>query len=319
MSAPEDTLIVVKDNSYGLTRDAALLASALARAGVRTRLVGHNRRGTIDRLIGRRRAARAIHIERAFPAWYSAAEENWLIPNQERFPQRHRGRLAGIDLVLAKTRHAEAVFGALGVPTAHLGFTSVDRLNADIRRDWNAFYHLAGASTLKGTEDLLALWARHPEWPELHLVQKAENAPKRVPDNVRLRAGYLTDDELSALQNRFGLHLCPSRSEGWGHHILEAMSCAGVVITTDAPPMNEHVDSQCGVLVPWSRAEPRHLGTSYFVDPLALENAIEGLLRMPQNEKIALGKAARSAFNEIDAGFHRRLAERLATSPGAAA
>lgn len=37
------------------------------------------------------------------------------------------------------------------------------------------------------------------------------------------------------------VYLAPSKWEGYGLHILEAMSCGFPVITTDAPPMNEYV------------------------------------------------------------------------------
>ncbi len=98
-----DTLIVVKSNSYGLTRDAALRLRALVNAGAETKVVGIHDRPLLDRLLGRRRARRIIHIERAFPQWAGAAEVNVLVPNQERFPRRQLGRLRKMDLILAKT------------------------------------------------------------------------------------------------------------------------------------------------------------------------------------------------------------------------
>ena len=84
-----DTLIVVKNNHYGLTRDAELLADAIREFGVSVEVVGISERKLVDRLVGRKLARRAVHIERVFPQWLSAAQENFLIPNQERFPRRH--------------------------------------------------------------------------------------------------------------------------------------------------------------------------------------------------------------------------------------
>jgi hypothetical protein len=309
-----DTLIVVKSNHYGLTRDSALLASALADAGVKTETAGIHDRPLLDRLQGRRQARRIIHIERVFPQWVGAAEVNVLVPNQERFPPRQLGRLRKVDLVLAKTHEAVDAFAGRGVPVEYLGFTSEDRFDARFPKDWNRVLHLAGGSTLKGTEDVLALWERHPEWPQLVLVQKRRNAPRSVPRNVRLIAGYIDDGELRRLQNECGIHLCPSRSEGWGHNLVEGLSCGALVITTDAPPMNEHVNAACGVLVAASRAQPRHMGTSHFVSSKSLEDAIQAVIDMPLRQKAGMGDVARKRFQEIGRGFPARVAQLLAGS-----
>ena len=302
-----DWLLVARSNNYGLTRDAEILAAAIAGAGRSSAFAETRQRSLFEQLFRRKRAGHILHIERVFPRWFSAARENWLIPNQERFPRRHLGRLRRVDRVLVKTRHAEEIFAALGRPVSYLGFTSEDRFDGAIAKNWSRFFHLAGGSTLKGTEDVLALWEAHPEWPELVLVQKKANAPAKVPANVTLISGFIDDARLRQLQNECGIHLCPSRSEGWGHNILEALSAACVAVVTDAAPMNEHVDDGCGVLVSAGRSEARHLGTNYFVDRTALEQAIERLLAMPDAEKIKIGDAARLRFQAIDRDFRERV------------
>ena len=306
-----ENLVVARSNNYGLERDAALLSEAIRQAGGGVELSPINGRRLWDRIVKRQVAERIIHLERAFPNWFSAARENVLIPNQERFPRRHIGRLKGIDRVLAKTRHAAGIFSDLGVATEYLGFTSPDRRDSGIVKDWRRFFHLAGGSTLKGTEDVLALWARHPQWPELVVVQKASNAPAHVPDNVTLIPGYVDEGELRRLQNACGIHICPSRSEGWGHNIVEGMSCGALVLTTDAPPMNEHITEECGLLIAYARSEPRHLGINYYVDPQALEAAIERTLSMTEVEKAELGEKARSRYLQIDTDFRARVVEKL--------
>jgi hypothetical protein len=308
-----DTLVVVKSNQYGLTSDAELLGSAMRAAGVKVDVAGISDRPIMERIRGVKRARRIIHVERVFPQWISAAQINMLVPNQERFPRRQIGRLRHIDLILAKTEEASRAFADSGVPVERLGFTSQDRFDPSVPRDWNRFLHLAGGSTLKGTEDVLALWARHPEWPELVLVQKQENAPASAAANVRLVTGYAADAELRRYQNECGIHLCPSRSEGWGHNLVEGLSCGAVVLTTDAPPMNEHVRADYGVLVPADRAEPRHMGTNHFVAIDQLEAAIQDLIEMPVEKKQDMGALARQRYLEIDGNFHKRVADLLAS------
>lgn len=302
-----DIAIVGCHNQYGLTRDADILRQGLEATGIRAAVFDRRKRAWMDRLRRRKVTDLVVHLERVHPAWLGAANRHVLIPNQERFPRRHLGRLQRVDRVLAKTQHAQEIFAGLGVDSTCLGFTSPDCYDPSVPRDWNRFFHLAGGNTLKGTEDILALWSAHPEWPELVLVQKLANAPESVPPNVTLCCGYLDDNELKRLQNACGVHLCPSRSEGWGHNIVEAMSCGAVVVTTDAPPMNEHVTADCGVLVPASRSKPRHLGRKFFVDPRALETAVARWVGESPEAAQSLGIKARERFEELNRGFAAKL------------
>ncbi|WP_417416271.1 glycosyltransferase [Hoeflea sp.] len=308
-----DILIIGKDSKYGLTKDSLLLEEAIRNAGLPHIIdhADHKSRPLMERLTRTRRARIAIHIERVYPAWYSAADIHYLLPNQERFPHRHLGRLRHIDLVLCKSRHAVDIFSAHGARTFHLGFTSEDRASPATPKDYGAFVHIAGASTLKGTEAVLAAWQTHPDWPELTLVMNARLAPPSVPDNVRLISEYLDDDDMRTLQNTCGIHLCPSQAEGWGHYIVEAMSTGALVITTDAPPMNELVNADTGLLVEAASSTPRHLGTCFQVDQAALEAAIIKAMTMSTEDKVRIGARAREGFDAIRSGFAGRLTELL--------
>lgn len=308
-----DTIVIGKKNNFGLTKDSELLVRALLAEGLcgTIRMASPRSRSLLDRFLRRRCADTAIHIERAFPAWFSAARRHILIPNQERFPHRHLGRLNRVDRVLCKSRCAAEIFGQYGAETEYLGFTSEDRADPSVEKDWNGFFHLAGGSTLKGTEDVLALWRRHPEWPVLHCIQKRELAPETAPPNVDLITRYVSEGELRTMQNRYGIHLCPSRGEGWGHHIVEGMSTGALILSVDAPPMNEHLDASTGLLVPYVRTEPRHLGHCYFADLRALESQIARAIEMPAEEKARFGHAARLAYERIDRAFRVRLRQIL--------
>ncbi len=290
-------LIVAKDNGYGLSVHSGLLKTALETAGFKVECVDPRKRNLFHRFFGTKQADLAIHFERIGPAWLNAAPKHALLPQQERYPKRLIRRLKKIDMIFAQTRHAEKIFSDLNCPTVFTGFMSRDRFLPDVEKNWNRFFHLAGGSTLKGTEDILALWAKHPEWPELVVVQKKDNAPRTVPSNVTLFTGHIAEAELQRLQNECGIHLCPSRSEGWGHHLHEGMSCGALVLTTNAPPMNEFINAENGILVPFSRQEPRHLGVNYYVDVKALEIALVSVIGMPVKAKSSLGIQARKQQN----------------------
>ncbi len=85
------------------------------------------------------------------------------------------------------------------------------------------------------------------------------------------------------------------------------MSCRAVVVTTDAPPMNELITPARGIPVPYHQSEPRHLGTNFLIDPAKLESNIQQLLTMPAEQKQALGHSARSWFEKNDTTFRETL------------
>ncbi len=305
---PKTINIIARTNGVGLDRDVDLIHETLTAAGFDV-TVSHCRaisplRGMLP---GKPRFAANLFLERIFPRWLNSASTNILIPNQERFPHRHVKLLDKIDHVLCKSRHAEAIFSKLGKPTHYTGFTSADMFDGTIPKDYQTFLHLAGRSTLKGTDTILSLWEKHPEWPTLTLIQCKENAPASVPSNIRLITDYIPHSEIKQHLNRHGIHLCTSLSEGWGHYIVEAMSCHACVVTTDAPPMNELITPARGIPVPFHHSEPRHLGTNFYIDPAKLESNIRQLLLMPPDQKQSFGNNARTWFEKNDEQFRQSL------------
>lgn len=300
--------IVSRTNGVGIDRDVRLLLDVLAAAGVGGSFSHYRSVSPLRRFFGRPNPRETLLFnERITRRWLRHAGCYLLVPNQERFPRRHVPLLRSIDHILCKSRHAVEIFSRFHASVHCLGFTSEDRLLPAVRPDYGRFLHLAGRSSAKGTAGLLQLWAAHPEWPTLELIQHPSRAPRSVPANVRLHARYLADAELRHLQNVCGMQLCPSESEGWGHYIVEAMSCRAVTVVTDAPPMNELVQPDCGVLVAAERIGPRRMGENFRVKPHEMEQAILGLLALPAAEKVRLGEAARSWFETNDRAFRERL------------
>jgi hypothetical protein len=251
-----------------------------------------------------------IALEHVRPCYFRLARLNLLVPNPEWLSPHSQRYLPRFDAILCKTRYAIDLFSARGCRAIYIGFRSSDCLDPSTPRQ-AAFLHLAGASRMKGTQRLLALWRRHPEWPKLLLLQSPKTALPAAgpsPANIEHRVGYLNDiREIRYLQNAHRFHLCLSETEGWGHYIVEAMSCAAVVITCDAPPMNELVTAERGVLVETAEASPFNMTTRYQFDEAALEAAVEHLMRMPESAQAALGEQARAWFASNETAFATRL------------
>ncbi|WP_049623683.1 glycosyltransferase [Frateuria defendens] len=308
--------LIGRDNGAGLSRDLALLADALCEAGASVRVTGLPRRGRLAVWLTRLRlAGRApafdldLMLERVRPEFRRAAARNVLIPNPEYFRPADRAALPGLDAVWVKTHHAARLFGALGVPVRYVGFSSPDRLLAGVPRR-HAFFHGPGRSGNKGTAALLALWARHPEWPALTVVWRRKRVEiGALPANVTLVREHLDDAAYCELQNAHRFHLCPSQTEGYGHYLVEAMSCGAVVVTLDAEPMNELVTPARGVLVPARPLGRQDLATLYGYEETAMEAAIERCLAMAPAEAETLGRAARDWYEANRAAWPQRLRE----------
>lgn len=315
--------LIAWDNGFGLTKNLRLLGEALAAAGHRVSVTAI-RRGKLHKLLHplRLRARVTLRrlrglearefdvnllLERIRPEVFPLARHNVLLPHPEWFDPRDRAPLAAIDRVFALTHHAVPIFEQLGSQVDYVGFTSEDRLDRSVPRE-RSFFHLAGRSPNKGTEPLLALWRKHPEWPTLTVVQNPRAARPGAPAaNIRHLIDYLDDTELKRLQNAHRFHLCPSETEGFGHYLVEAMGIGAVTLTLDAPPMNEMITQERGLRVATSRTGTQNLATTYFFDESAMQVAIERAIAMPDAELDRMSAAARAWFEDNDRVFRQRI------------
>lgn len=327
--------LIGKSNGVGLARDLRLLADALRHCGAEVhvhaadRSDGRQRRSRMVQSLARTRAWLRrrrtasqgfpahinVMLEHVWPQFLHTAELNIAVPNPEWFDRRDQRLLTSIDGVWTKTHHAQQVFGALGCRTAFIGFDSEDRLDPAVPRE-RSFFHLAGKSRMKGTDRLLRRWLRHPEWPTLVLVCHDEGAEHVPPEalsagNIEWYREYLPDERLRQLQNASRFHLCLSEAEGWGHYIVEAMSVGAVTLTLDAPPMNELIQPDRGLLMPGASKGRQNLSDTYGFQEAALEQAVAHALSLDEAALTRLGQAARRWFEANRASFAARVGQAL--------
>jgi glycosyltransferase involved in cell wall biosynthesis len=224
--------------------------------------------------------------------------------------------------VLCKTPSGVEAFRGLPVVARDVAFTSPDkRITGFVRRGPVQCLHLSGQSALKGTEAVVEAWSRHPEWPELIVVRRSHRyggseAPPLPPlPNVKYRQDYVPAGELRQLQNDCEVHVIPSQAEGYGHVIGEAMACGAVVVTTDAPPMNELVSRDRGVLIRVARSEPMRRSMRNFIDVGDLEARLSDVFAMPPERRAELGRNAREWYESQDRHFRNQLSAFLAELP----
>ena len=317
-------------HGLGLNRTVGVLSEALRFAGFRVSVTTFDRDWYLRAWRGRKRLPKLfahgrfrydvnLFLETPVADWFPTARVNCLVPNQEWVRHNEVEVLPGLDWILCKTQLALEIFEQRGFRAVKLGFSSVDRHDPAVCREPNSCVHIAGRSTQKGTLVLTRVWARHPEWPTLFVYSQEQHMDIAPAANIRWHRDFLEDNELRRVQNTHTIHLCPSEAEGWGHYIVEAMSCKAVVVTTDAPPMNEIVAPSRGFLVPYGRTEPQGFGMGYYVDEEALEKKIAQVLRVSPGERDSLGANAREWYAQNDLHFRERLKtvlEKVADSQG---
>ena len=258
-----------------------------------------------------------IHVEQIHREQLRFGKRNILIPNPEITDSKLFTKIKKLPIVFCKSQRAVQLFEELGMQAVYTGFKSEDNYNSEHIKDYRKFLHLAGASNFKGTSTVYELWKRHPEWPQLTIIRTLKdcygNSRASLEDrpNIRVVERWITEEELSEVQNTAGIHLCPSEMEGFGHYILEGMSVGSVVVTTDAPPMNELVDPSCGFCVKAKFKGKSYMEDSWAVGPDSLEKCIETILSLCEAELELLGRKARARFEQISMVFPEQLGRAL--------
>ena len=238
------------------------------------------------------------------PLYFPVAKRNILKPNQEIICS-----LEGLDAVFTKTRYAEGIFQKKGIKTHYIGFSSLDRfLPNSVKEPF--ILHTTSRSHLKGTPLVIETWKKYLDMP--HLVILISPIFKSLIidlPHVTWINTFLPEEELLLLQNRALYHLCPSYTEGFGHTIGEALSTGALVITTNAPPMNELVTEERGVLIPWTNATPSGMGEAFYSKPEQLREAVLRAVSLKDKKQRCL--QARRFFENLENSLKQHLSPLL--------
>ena len=329
--------IIGNNNGVGLTKDAEIIISLVENMGMSTRFespLKHKKRNMtyikykflkfyrkvlwpiLSFFFRGSKQDINIFLEHIDPYFLSQGKINCFMPNPEYCKESDLKLLPKMNYVLCKTRITEKVFSSLSPPTYFTGFTTQDSLDPKVTLKSETFFHLAGKSIQKGTKPLIDLWAKHPDWPHLTIVMNPKIHKETTSynaENISYIFKYLDPICLQKLQNENLFHLCPSEAEGFGHYIVEALSCGAITLTTDAPPMNEIVTKDRGILVKYKSKSPQMKGVNYYIDHFELEKQITKMMHMCSKEKKSISKEARDWFVKNDRDFKIRFKNFLHT------
>lgn len=275
-------------NGVGLQQDFQLLKQELENRGHQVYGVQFN-----GSEAGVTRADINIFLEVVNPTFFKYAKYQWAVPNPEWwFKDWDQYRW---DKILAKTRDCQRIFGEkFGAKCTYLGWTARDLYDPSVIRQ-DTFLHVAGKSLFKNTRAVID--ACKMAGIQLTLVSQHYGNRNR-----------LSEDHLKDLMNTHRFHLMPSAYEGFGQVLHEAMSCGQVIITTDAPPMNE-IDP--AFYVPSRGSRPHHYGSLHTVLAKDILETIFKVLQLNATQLETWQHSIRDCYLNDEKRFRRNLTDLL--------
>ena len=199
------------------------------------------------------------------------------------FPEYFRNNAENVDLLWTANTFCYDRYVKVGIPRDKIEIfpegVDVERFSPFVppllKKDKNSFTfgNVCGYSERKGMGVLLNAFLKEFEHKEdvtlyisggWYLKNKAENDVKEVKKTIN-KANFpeivldwtdRNDSEMPALFNSFDALSYPTKAEGYGRPLVEALSCEIPTITTNAPPMNEIVNESTGYMIDVERVAP---------------------------------------------------------------
>ncbi len=313
----EMLFVILCGNSLGLENDSLVLRAALKKASssIQSKLILGRKNllrkiWSIVQILKNKVSGKTlifIHMEEVQSKLTWMATKNYLIPNQDWFrSDTEKVTLTDENIILlCKTRDALRAFSDIKDRSYYLGFTSLDRHQNRVKKDYKKCLHLAGKSEKKGTLTVIEAWKKHLDWPPLTLQSTVEahiKLARNVP-NINLITSNQSGDDLLNLMNSHGVHICISEMEGFGHYIVEALSTGAIVVTTDGAPMNELVTSKSGYLIPCEETYQQYRAKGFTINESEFEQAIYTIVGMKNDDLLLMSVNSRKRYQELTSSF----------------
>lgn len=281
-------------NGAGLQKDTELLKRMLEAAGHQVSCTMFNASNPTYR-----QHDVNIFLEVVNPGHFRYAHRNWLVPNSEWWGTCWESTVGVFSRVLCKTPDCHTIWRRkVGDERAtYIGWEANDFYRPEVVRK-PTFLHLAGKSETKNTAAVMEAW-RNFNLPYPLIVSAFK------PEIVRLTRGVpnvtqvdrFSDEQAIETINACQFHIMPSKYEGFGMAIHEALSCKGIVITTDAAPMKDFAGIDRRMLIPVNRKVPRPPLTFFYeVSGAAVAQAVHSAAQLFGSDIESIGETARAGF-----------------------
>ena len=314
-------------NSQGLTNDALILSEALNEIYGESTYIRHFSgsasklknatllmRLLVDKYLLRNRQI-TFHLEEIYQEVAPFSDENIFIPNQEWLRSGTLQAITPNIHIWCKTRYAVERLSHLTNNIHYVGFCSRDMYDGAIEKKPNSFIHIAGKSEQKGTQAILNIWQKNPQWPTVTILSRNPAHKAYQSENIDIIDKFVAEDELKRLMNSHQIHLCPSESEGFGHNIVEALSTGALLMVTDAPPMNELVPKDANYFIKVKSKSERYLSELFYVDEEDFSDKVNNILSCNDELGKSISKTNKLHYHHLKTSFGSALTTQKVFTP----
>lgn len=296
-------------NGAGLQKDGELISSLFQKAGHEVRKVQFDSPRIIQDAIPN--ADLNIFLEVVVPGLMGGAAANWMIPNSEWwFDHAWFQTLTRFTRVLCKTQDCLDIWiRKVGAQRCRMiGFEANDYHMPQITKQ-PKFLHLAGKSETKNTAAVMDAWRQGIPYQitvsafKPSIMKLCEGVP-----NVTLVERF-PEADIPRIMNEHQFFVMPSKYEGFGMAMHEALSCSGIVITTDAPPMRDFAGIPQELLIISRKREPVRAAFFNHVEPVHVAQAVMKAASLSPARLAELGAQARVGYLKERDYFRKAFAE----------
>jgi hypothetical protein len=245
--------------------------------------------------------ARALYIN---PEWFNEADQAVCEEFDVSFLHKSQHYFSSLREKLPRSRHV------------YTGFTSIDP-SVSVT-DYSKYTHFRGKSKRRLSQNLIDIWQQNPSLPLLRLQAYGNDVSINTnawaaAGNIHFYFGKMEREQYLHEVAQGGIHLCTSQVEGFGHFINEARAMSALTIALDAPPMNELITKEAGILVRAKAMQAQGFGMIYLAEHKDLVQAIDNAQSMSVPERQRLGSNARALYEAQSNAFRRSLVSYVQT------
>lgn len=309
-------IITNHTNGAGLQKDSDLLTAILQSRGHDVRKI------QFDAPTARRHGQGIQHradvnffMELVNKNVLDSAPINVLIPNSEWWSDAAWGSLIGrFHFVWAKTVDCQRIWLKKAKNPACvrlIGWEAQDFYNPEIPRQMR-FLHCSGKSLTKNTAAVMEAW-------RVYKIPYPITVSAWKPEIVKLCQGIpnvthvsrFPEESMAQVMNQHLFHVMPSKYEGFGMAIHEALGCGGVVLTTDAAPMREFAGIPQELLLPVTQVIPTRAARFNIVSAAGIAEKVHQAAGLSDDQLHDLIIKARAGFEQDRAFFNKAILKEL--------